>query len=85
MTDSKLPLNADKTEFLIIGTLVRRRKLDGEFWSKFNFIQLISETFRCCFYHIRDLRRIRRYTSLSVAKTTATGLVSSRLDSRFFL
>ena len=32
------------------------------------------------FYHIRDLRRIRRYMSLSVAKTIATALVSSRLD-----
>ena len=33
-----------------------------------------------CFYHIRDLRRIRRFLSLSVAKTIATALVSSRLD-----
>ncbi|KAK2161424.1 hypothetical protein NP493_1585g00016 [Ridgeia piscesae] len=32
------------------------------------------------FYHIRDLRRIRRFLSLSVAKTIATALVSSRLD-----
>ena len=30
--------------------------------------------------HIRDLRRIRRLLSLSVAKTNATALVSSRLD-----
>ena len=39
-----------------------------------------SKTCRCCFYHIRDLRRIRRFISLSVAKTIATALVSSRLD-----
>jgi len=32
------------------------------------------------FYHIRDLRPIRRYVSLSVAKTIATALVSSRID-----
>ena len=32
------------------------------------------------FYHIRDLRRIRRFISLSVAKTIATALVGSRLD-----
>ena len=37
-------------------------------------------TCRCCFYHIRDLRRIRRFISLSVAKTIATALVSSGLD-----
>ncbi len=46
----------------------------------FNFRQHISQTCRCCFYHIRDLRRIRRYMSFSVAKTLATALVSSRLD-----
>ena len=33
-----------------------------------------------CFYHIGDLRRIRRYISLSVAKTIATALITSRLD-----
>ena len=33
-----------------------------------------------CFYHIRDLRRIRRYILLSDAKTIATALISSRLD-----
>ena len=32
------------------------------------------------FYHIRDLRRIRLFISLSVAKTIATALVTSRLD-----
>ena len=32
------------------------------------------------FYHIRDLRRIRRFITLSVAKTIATALVSSKLD-----
>ena len=46
----------------------------------FNFKQHISKTCRCCFYYIRDLRRIRRFISLSVAKTIATALVSSRLD-----
>jgi len=102
MNESKLKLNADKTEFLIIGTPKQRRKLDGFFPTRilsqsitpaasarnlgvtfdenFNFNRHISKTCRCCFYHIRDLRRIRRYISLSVAKTIATALVSSRLD-----
>ena len=90
---SKLKLNADKTEFLIIGTSTQRAKLDGFFLSQSitpatsvlnlgvtfdkNFI---SKTCRCCFYHIRDLRRIRRFISLSLAKSIATALVSSRLD-----
>ncbi len=102
MTDSKLKLNADKTEFLIIGTPMQRGKLNDFFLTcipsqnitpaasvrnlgvtfdcDFNFRQHISQTCRCCFDHIRDLRRIRRHMSLSVAKTIATALVSSRLD-----
>ena len=102
MKNSKLKLNADKTEFLIIGTSTQRAKLNGffpthilsqsitpatsflnlgvTFDENFNFKQHISKTCRCCFYHIRDLRRIRRFLSLSVAKTIATALVSSRLD-----
>ena len=50
------------------------------FADNFNFKQHILKTSRCCFYHIRDFRRIRRFLSFSVAKTIATALVSSRLD-----
>ena len=104
MKNSKLKLNADKAEFLIIGTSTQRAKLNGFFPThilsqsitpaasvlnlgvtvdeNFNFKQhfFLSKTCRCCFYHIRDLRRIRRFISLSVAKTIATALVSTRLD-----
>ena len=102
MKNSKLKLNANKTEFIIIGTVTQHAKLDGffpthilnqsvtpapsvsnlgvNFDKSFNFKQYISKTCHCCFYHIRDLRRIRRFLSLSVAKTIATALVSSRLD-----
>ena len=102
MKNSKLKLNADKMEFLIIGTLTQRAKLDGFFPThmlnqsitaaasvlnlgvtldeNFNFKQHISKTCRCCFYRIRDLLRIRRFISLSVAKTIATALISSILD-----
>ena len=90
MKNSKLKLNADKTEFLIIGTSTQRAKLSVfspthilsrsitpaasvlnlgvTFDENFNFKKHISKTCRCCFYHIRDLRRIRRFISLSVAK-----------------
>ena len=44
------------------------------------YIITVYVTCRCCFYHIRDLRRIRLYMSLSVANTIATALVSSILD-----
>ena len=102
MKYSKLKLNADKTEFLIIGTSTQRAKLSGffpthilsqsitpaasvlnlrvTFDENFKFKQHISKTCRCCFYHIRDLRRIRQFISLSIAKTIPTALVTSRLD-----
>ena len=35
---------------------------------------------KSCFYHIRDLRRIRRHIPLSSAKTISNALISSRLD-----
>ena len=88
MTDSKLKLNADNTEFLIIGTPKQCGKLDGFFPTRilsqnitpaasaknlgvtfdknFNFRQHISQTCRCCFYHIRDLRRICHFLSLKL-------------------
>ena len=102
MNDSKLKLNTDKTEFLIIGTQRQCDKIECFFptpildqnftstasaWNlgitfgnNFNFRQHISQLCRCCFYHIRELRRICRYLPLSVAKTIATSFVSSRLD-----
>ena len=43
-------------------------------------IQCISKTCHCCFYHICDICLIHRFLSLSVAKTIAKALVSSRLD-----
>ena len=56
------------------------RNLGITFEKKLNFRQHIFKLCRCCFYHIRDLRRIRRYLPLSVSKTIATSLVSSRHD-----
>ena len=35
----------------------------------FNFRQHISQVCKSCFYHIRDLRRIRHHISISTAKT----------------
>ena len=38
------------------------------------------QTCRACFYHIRDLRRIRKSLSSDLAKQIAVALVSSKLD-----
>ena len=84
MKSSKLKLNSDKTEFIIIGTKQQRQKLSNHFPVKlldndispsdsvrnlgvifdsdFSFHKHISNICKSCFYHIRDLRRIRRHT-----------------------
>jgi len=107
MTNNKLRLNANKTDFIIIGTSRQRSKLNHFFPanilrhsttppdtirnlrvtvdSDFNFRKHVSLTCGSCFYHIRDLRRIRRYISFSVAKTISTPLITSRLDYCNFL
>ena len=50
------------------------------FDSSLNFRKHISQTCRACFYHIRDLRQIRKSLSLDLAKQIAEALVSSKLD-----
>ena len=40
----------------------------------------ISNLGKSCFYHIRDLRGIRRHLPLSTAKTISNSLITSRLD-----
>ena len=50
------------------------------FDSSLNFRKHISQTCRACFYHIRDLRHIRKNLSLDLAKQIAVALASSKLD-----
>ena len=44
-----------------------------------NFRQLISQVSSSCFYHIRDLRRIRKSLPLALAKQIAVVLMTSKL------
>ena len=50
------------------------------FDSHLTFEDQISSVPRACFYHIRDLRRIRSVINFNTAKTTDTSFVHSRLD-----
>lgn len=50
------------------------------FDQNFTFHSHISMICKSCLYHIRDLRRIRRYLNKEHAKTLGCALVSSRLD-----
>ena len=42
------------------------RNLGVVFDSNFNFRQHVSQIYKSCFYHIRDLRRIRRQISIYI-------------------
>ena len=50
------------------------------FDNNFTFRSHFSAVCSSCFYHMRDLRRIRRHLDMDSAKLLATALVSSRLD-----
>ena len=52
-------------------------KLDKNFTF---FVRLYQQCAAHAIYHMRDLRRIRRYLDLDSAKLLATALVSNRLD-----
>lgn len=56
------------------------RNLGVIFDKNFSFRSHVSAVCKSCRYHIRDLRRIRRYLTLDSAKLLAHALVSSRLD-----
>ena len=56
------------------------RNLGVIFDTNFTFRSHISVVCNSCFYHMRDLRRIRPHLDLDSAKLLTTALVSSRLD-----
>ena len=56
------------------------RNLGVIFDKNFTFCSHISVVCNSCFYHMRDLRLIRRHLELDSAKLLATALVSSCLD-----
>lgn len=56
------------------------KNLGFYFDTAFQFHYHISQVCKCCFYHIRDLRRIRKHLSLPTATALANALVCSRLD-----
>lgn len=102
MSVNKLKLNPDKTEFLLLGTPIKRgnlshffptellgswlspsgkvRNLGVIFDNRLSLTQHVSAVCSSCYYHIRDLSRIRRHLSISVASQIANALVTSRLD-----
>ena len=58
------------------------RNLGVFFDGGLNFRQHISQVSSSCFYHIRDLKRIRKSLLLALTKQIAVALVTSKLDYR---
>ena len=56
------------------------RNLGIIFDEDFNFQPHILQICKSCFYHMRDLKRIRKHVSLSTAVSLANALVISKLD-----
>ena len=56
------------------------RNLCVQFDSDFSFDKHVSNICKSCNYHMRDLRRVRKYLTDSAAVSLANALVSSRLD-----
>ena len=80
MTGSMLKLNPSLVLFFT-NPSTSAKNLGVVFDSSLNFRKHISQTCRACFYHIRDLRRIRKRLSLDLAKQIAVALVSSKSES----
>ena len=65
---------------IYLSHIIRLYLIGVIFDSDFSFHKHISNICKSCFYHIRDLRRIRRHLPLSTAKTISNSLITSRLD-----
>ena len=75
--DSKFPLNLIGSKLSPTPTA---RNLGVIFDQDFNFQNHINGVVKNCFYHMRDLRRIRKHLDIDTATALANALVSSRID-----
>ncbi|MCP4492377.1 MAG: hypothetical protein GY820_34475, partial [Gammaproteobacteria bacterium] len=64
----------------VISPSTSARNLGFIFDSHLTFSHQVSSVSKACFYHIRDLRRIRPVLDFDTARTIGTSLVHSRLD-----
>ena len=65
---------------VVLSPVTSARNLGVIFDNNITFSQHISSVSKSCFYHIRDLRRIRNTIDRSTACTIATSLVHSKVD-----
>ena len=101
MTSNRLKMNADKTDFIWLGTRQQLAKLQCKtvdlgaiqipvskvvtclgvvFDSEMTFSAHVKSLVRRCFYHLRQLRTVRRCLTTESTKTLVHALVASRMD-----
>ena len=90
MHENKLLLNEAKTEFLLIGTKqqlakvnishVKVKSLGVWFDSNLSMVDHINRTSSAAFYHLYNIRRIRKYLTKECTETLIHAFISSRLD-----
>ena len=70
---------------VVLSPVTSTRNVGVIFDTNFTFSQNISSISKSCFYHIRDLRRIRNTIDRSTACNIATSLIHSKVDYFNFL
>ena len=63
-----------------ISLLVEVKNLGVIFDSDNSFDNHVAKVCRACYYHLRDLRQIRKFVGVETAILLANAMVSSRLD-----
>ena len=101
MSSNRLCLNADKTQFIWLGTRQQLAKvqchtieleaatlsvatevtcLGVTFDNELTFSKHVTSVVRRCFYHLRQLRTVRKSLTTEAAKTVVHALIASRID-----
>lgn len=101
MTNNKLKMNDDKTEFLLIGTRQQlekvnissisvgnvevspvsfARNLGSWFDTNMNLKTHIAKTSSAAFFHLRNIRRIRKFLTSDITATLIHAFITSKLD-----
>ena len=85
MSQNKLKLNADKTEVLVMGTLVPVLNepvgnLGAVFDPNMNMSAHVSKVIKSGNYHLRNIGKIRKFLNTDTTKSAIVSLVTSRLD-----
>ena len=86
MINDKLMINDSKTEFMLIGTKAQLQKTKsatltfGESILSPSTEPLACFDWRSAFFHLHNIRRVRKYLSIESAEKLVHAFITSRLD-----